>query len=373
MKLFYTSLIITAIVTTICSAISVPNSMNFLTRYLYHNISKDDNWIISPLSTHLVLSLAYIGADGETAKTFRHKLLLPNQRTTASEYRTIIGTLHSDKYGELNIANYFDAYAANIDFTHNTAAAKTINDWVKEKTHDKIDSVFGANALNSNTRALLLNAIYFKGTWSSPFNEEDTHLDVFYTSETAYIIHPMMIQEGYFKYEESEDLDSKILTMIYADPRFIMTIILPNKRTGMHHLESKLSNGFLYTDQAKKAKEHVLVRLPKFNIESTSELEATLKEVGLQQIFSNSANFSNMIEAESDFRISKIVQKAFIEVDEHGTETAKVFGDQVQRVSAKTDRRLFNADHPFMFYISASTGRFQTILFVGKVVSPSYK
>lgn len=294
----YTSLIITAIVTTIC-AISVPNSMNFLTRYLYHNISKDDNWIISPLSTHLVLSLAYIGADGETAKTFRHKLLLPNQRTTASEYRTIIGTLHSDKYGELNIASkiyvqdqyklkqeflltiedYFDAYAANIDFTHNTAAAKTINDWVKEKTHDKIDSVFGANALNSNTRALLLNAIYFKGTWSSPFNEEDTHLDVFYTSETAYIIHPMMIQEGYFKYEESEDLDSKILTMIYADPRFIMTIILPNKRTGMHHLESKLSNGFLYTDQAKKAKEHVLVRLPKFNIESTSELEATLKEV----------------------------------------------------------------------------------------------
>ncbi|KAK9731420.1 Serpin (serine protease inhibitor) [Popillia japonica] len=392
MTLLYTSLLITVTVTIIC-ANDVPISINYLAYNLYKTISKPENLIFSPFSAHSALSLAYEGTGGQTTSTFQDVLLLPDQNATALGYKSMMDTLNSAQNVQLNIANkiylqsdyklkedfrsiaqnYFEADADTIDFSQSSVAAEEINNWVKEKTQNKIDKLFDSDAFDSETRAVLLNAIYFKGNWLSPFRKESTRIDKFYTSDTEFIMHPMMFQEAYCEYTESAKLDAKILTLEYENTRFAMTIVLPNSKMGIVDLEQKLfSLDALDTAITTNSKDKVLLTLPKFKIESTLKLEDPLKEIGLQDIFTNSANFSNMIEGEPNLRINQVIQKAFIEVNEEGAEAAAATGIEAGTLSLVSQQPVFKADHPFMFYISETTGP-GTILFLGKVLSPTYE
>ncbi|KAK9731418.1 Serpin (serine protease inhibitor) [Popillia japonica] len=365
MKLFYTSLFI------IICAEDVPSSINRISPILYNAISEDKNLIFSPFSVHYsALSLLYEGSGGLTTATIRNALFLPDVEPTAYEYKTIMDTLNSAKNVTLRIANkiylqsgyklkrsfrlvtenYFDADAETIDFGQSVAAAEKINEWVKEKTHNKIDKMFKPDDLDSDTRAVLLNAIYFKGKWSLPFPKDVTRTAKFYTSDTEFIMHPMMYQAAYFDYGEFVELDARILRIKYENKRFAMTIILPNSRTGIAVLEKKLSHINLNTLKLAQSKGKVWLSLPKFKIESTFNLEDPLIEIGLQNIFTNSANLSNMIEGPSNLFIQRVIQKAFIEVNEEGAEAAASTAIQAVGISASINTLVFNADHPFMFY-----------------------
>ncbi|KAI4455250.1 serine protease inhibitor serpin [Holotrichia oblita] len=245
----------------------------------------------------------------------------------------------------------FDADVDSINFKNSAEAAQKINTWVKEKTNNKIDKLFDAGSFDGETRAVLLNAIYFKGDWLSPFPEDQTKTGKFYVSETKSISHPMMYQEGKFDVAANEELKAQILILKYSNPRFAMTIVLPDSRTGINDLEKKLSNIDL----------------------NTLETENINTELGLGGIFTNSADFSNMIEDEKHLVISKVLQKAFIEVNEKGSEAAAATGIQI---GPRFKPPSFIADHPFIFFITATleekSPTTKTILFSGKVVSPAY-
>lgn len=284
---------------TIVYASDLSTSIETFSNNLHKTISTDQNFIFSPFSAHSALSLAYEGAGGQTTISFQKALDLPGPNATAAGYKSLMDTLNSAKNVQLNIANkiylqkdnklnkdfrsiaqnYFDADVDITDFSKSAAAAEEINNWVKEKTQNKIDKLFDADSFDSDTQAVLLNAIYFKGNWLLPFRKEYTRPGKFYVSDDKFIMHPMMFQEAYFDYTESEALGAKIVKMKYENERFAMTIILPNTKTGIADLEKKLSNFNLNTLKLGKTEEKVLLSLPKFKIESTLKMEDNLKEV----------------------------------------------------------------------------------------------
>ncbi|KAK9731422.1 Serpin (serine protease inhibitor) [Popillia japonica] len=278
MKLFYTALVITGSVSIIC-AISVPASINYLNSILYDVISKNESFIFSPFGAHSALSLAYQGADGQTKRTLRTVLFLLGEMSTAAEYRKMIRTLTSAKHVQLNIANkiylqtgyqfkphfrfiaedFFYGEADTIDFRRSSAATEEINNWVKEKTHKRNIKLFSFADFGLDTQAVLVNAMYFSSAWSSPFNKKITRWDNFYVSDKETLTLPMMLQAGYFEYDELVQLDAKILSMRYKNRSFAMTIILPNSRTGINELEKKLPKYNLNMLQPKGIAEQELM------------------------------------------------------------------------------------------------------------------
>ncbi|KAI4454120.1 serine protease inhibitor serpin [Holotrichia oblita] len=345
---------------------------------------------------HALLSLAYQGAAGETYTSLQKSLGVPNSNETALAYKRSLDDLNSAKNITISIANkiyvqdnfrvkadfrstaqtYFDADIERIDFSENIAAANEINDWVKKKTNNKIQIVVDPFNFRERILGIFLNAIYFKGTWLWRFKKDATRSQTFYVSEDQTISHPMMRQTASFDYAENGELDAKILKMNYKNERFSMIIFLPNSKMGINDLEKKISNIDLNNLRTRKA--DVKVTLPKFKIESTIPLEDPLKNLGLEEIFNGTGNLANMVEYPSNFYFNKFIQKAFIEVNEEGAEAAAVTAgfSSMTLPSMPPIIPTFTADHPFIFFLTAKLGEESTagvtVLFAGKVVSPTY-
>lgn len=277
---------------------NITTSIKTLSESCYKSLAKEDNLIFSPFSVHAILSLVYEAASGKTASHLQEVLNLPNAKKTADDYKAILDNLNSTEKITINLANkiylpnnfklkskfrwtakaYFNAGVENISFTNSDAAAENINNWVNEKTNNKIQQIFNANDFNDQTKGILLSAIYFKGNWSYSFAKAMTYTEKFYISKTKSISHPMMHMTAPFGYMENAELDSKILKMDYGNKRFAMYIILPNARMGIKNLEKKLSSldvNHLQLSMMKK----VEVAIPKFKIQSTSELSRPLQKV----------------------------------------------------------------------------------------------
>ncbi|KAI4455145.1 serine protease inhibitor serpin [Holotrichia oblita] len=326
-------------------ASDVSDGINNFAYKLYNAVShKNKNLIYSPMSIHTALSFTYQGAVGETAESFRNVLNVPEQADTATAYKKIITSLTNTDKVQLRIANKiyvkneyklresfravaqesFDADIEAIDFNDGTNSANNVNQWIRNKTNGKIQELVKADDFNSKTRALLLNAIYFKGNWAKKFPAKNTQDDKFFTSETESINWKMMKQTGHFKYGQIDELDSKILKMHYEDKRYSMVIILPNSRTGLDDLEKKLIDKDI--NNFTTFPRHVIVTIPKFKLESDLQLKQPLSELGLAHIFSANANFSNMLDSDEPLSVDKVIQKAFVEVNEEGSEAAAATG-----------------------------------------------
>ncbi|GJQ83419.1 hypothetical protein Trydic_g14200 [Trypoxylus dichotomus] len=353
----------------------VSTGINSFAHKLYGAVSKKgSNLIFSPMSVHAALALTYQGAAQATARSFQRGLGVPDASETAAGYKRIVAALNSVENVKISMANkiyvksgyklkenfrsvadnYFSANAEAIDFTQKQKAAANINDWVKNRTNDRIQDL---------------------GTWSKRFNERHTHDDKFYTSETDTVDCKMMRQMGQFEYGELDDLDSKVLRLKYDGDRFAMTIVLPNSKIGIDDLERKLAdkdiNGFV------TAKRSVSVWLPRFKLESSIDLKQPLIQVGLGAIFSDGADFSHMLDSKEPLKVDKVIQKAFVEVNEEGSEAAAATGVFMMFRTAGRPANppaVFRADHPFIFYITAKLGdagnETDKILFMGKMVSP---
>ncbi|KAI4455150.1 serine protease inhibitor serpin [Holotrichia oblita] len=242
---------------TIICADDISSSINTLLKNFYKSIKKNHNLIFSPFGLHSTLSVIYEGAAGETATSLQNALNVWSAKDIAFQYKPILDNIDAAENITLNIANklyvqkdykinegfqataqiYFDVSIEAIDFTKRAAAAAQINNWVKEKTSYKIEKVVDADAFNPFTQAVLVNAIYFKGDWLFQFNEHFTVMHQFYISETESISHPMMYQEAPFDYAVNAELDAQILRLQHQNPRYSMTIVLPNSRTGIKKLE----------------------------------------------------------------------------------------------------------------------------------------
>ncbi|XP_030751112.1 antichymotrypsin-2-like isoform X4 [Sitophilus oryzae] len=373
---------------------TVVQGNGLFTKQLYDVLSKEKgNVFFSPISVHAVLSMAYQGSKGATHDALAKSLNLPDHIAAAEGYYDVLTQLNNISGVELALANKiyikdsltpkasfreviekkFLSGIEPIKFTESEKAAKTINTWVEQKTKDKIKNLINPGDLDDSTALILLNAIYFKGNWGLKFNKDATEKDKFYVNDNDSIEVDMMSNKGKFNYKEDQNLDAKVLELPYKNPDVSMIIILPNKRNGIAELEAKLVGVDLTKITENMFRPEVVVRLPKFKIETTIELNEPLKKLGLGVLFGQKADFSEMLESAEPLAVSKVVQKAFIEVNEEGTEAAAATSVGIMLMSMPLPPIPFTVDHPFLLVLQQKNKELSTtnLLFAGHISDPA--
>jgi len=345
------------------------------------------NIFISPLSVSMALGMAYNGADGET-RTEMHNMLEFGDLTAEEinkSYRSLINLLSSaDPDVTFEIANsiwyrtgfsilseflqlnttYFDAVVQALDFNR-TDAADIINGWVNEKTHEKIPTIVDS-PIDPYTVMFLINAIYFKGTWTYEFGPENT-LDVpFYLKDGNQITCAMMNHKATHGYYANDRL--QIADLTYGEIGFSMTIILPNAELDVDSVAADLTteNWEQWTNNLTETEINVF--LPRFETEYEIGLIPTLQALGMVQAFNSSqANFDK-INPDYDLYISNVKHKTYVNVDEEGTEAAAVTSIEIGYTSVGNEIT-FRVDRPFIFALREKSS--DTILFIGKIMNPN--
>uniref|UniRef100_A0A1Y1KYH2 Serpin domain-containing protein n=1 Tax=Photinus pyralis TaxID=7054 RepID=A0A1Y1KYH2_PHOPY len=355
---------------------------------------KGKNVFFSPISAHIVLSMAYQGAAGTTADAFSSSLHLGNENIAATGYHHVMSSLNSIKDVKLHIANkiyvmqgfplkekflksaseLFLSETESLNFAESENSARKINGWVEGKTNSKIKDLIDAGCLDALTRLVLVNAIYFKGNWAQQFKKEHTMKEKFYISEVESVDCHMMHLTRRFRYRADDHLQAQILEMKYTNENISMVIILPFKRTGIEELEKKLVDVDFATLSEGMRSMEVEVSLPKFKVETTMDLQSILTRMGLGVIFDQmKANFSEISNSDEQLYVSKAIQKAFIEVNEEGAEAAAATGAHVRRRRCleETEQQSFVADHPFIFLITTKPTELSDpiTLFFGRVLT----
>jgi serpin B len=213
---------------------------------------------------------------------------------------------------------------------------------------------------------VLVNAIYFKGFWDSQFKEKDTQELDFWVTPQSSLKASMMHQEQEFNYFENEQL--QVLEMPYQNKALAMIVLLPKKRDSLADFENTLNLESVLSWQNQLRKHKVRVFFPRFKIESQFSLNQNLIAMGASDAFNpNRADFSGMV-GRKDLFLSAVIHKAFVEVNEEGTEAAAATGAVVSVTSIKPPSPIFKADHPFIFFIRDNES--QSILFLGRILNP---
>ena len=373
---------------------------------LYNSLSENEtgNLFYSPYSISTALAMTYEGAEGQTAeemKTVFHfpefEILRPNSAAIYNlinknnkDYELSTGNALWVQYDypffyfyTSRDENYYGGKAAEVDFVGETEKSRqTINEFIEKQTKNKIVDLISQGMLSPMTRLVLTNAIYFKGDWVYEFDEGETRDREFSISENEKINVPTM-------YMKSEDIELnyanleklQILELPYKGNDTSMLIILP-KQGNFFDYEKGEQEGVYYTledinlsyekleeykSQMNETKlAHII--LPKFKFETEYLLNDVLSSMGMPTAFDQVlADFSGMGEM-TNLVISKIIHKAYIDVNEKGTEAAAATA-VIMQVRAAFGGENFEADHPFIFIIQEKeTGE---ILFMGRVADPT--
>jgi serpin B len=265
-----------------------------------------------------------------------------------------------------------DAYSAglfDVDFLSASEEARgTINAWVEKETRDKIKNLLPQGSVTRDTRLVLTNAIYFKGDWQDPFKKEQTKDLPFTTADGKKVDAPLMHRVGGYQYAETDAF--QVLDMPYTGRRISMTVILPRKADGLAGIEKDLNAEKLAaTLKTLRHEKQVHVHLPRFKVEKSFTLNKPLIALGMKSAFAG-ADFSGMHTGGEQLDISAVIHKAFVDVNEEGTEAAAATGVVVGVTSAAPPPkpRYFKADHPFLFLIrDHKTG---SVLFMGRLETP---
>jgi serpin B len=373
---------------------SVVEGNNKLALELYGKINDHQgNLFLSPYSISTALAMTYGGAKGTTAEQMAKTLQFPTAISVEQfhkEFGDIIKQLNAsgEKGGyELAVANAlwgqkdfiflpdfltlvktnYDGNLEQVDFkTQAEAARKTINGWVESKTKDKIKELIKPGMLDMMTRLVLTNAIYFKGKWATQFKPDQTQDAPFTLPDGKKVDINMMQQKGDLLYSETDT--SQILGLPYVNNDLSMIILLPKKLDGVKELEKELTAENLTGWTANMRKRQVQVFLPRFKVTSEFELAGVLAAMGMPDAFSNKADFSGMT-GNRDLFISAVVHKAYVEVNEEGTEAAAATGIVMKLTSIETPPPVFRADHPFIFLIRDN--QTDSILFMGRIMNPA--
>lgn len=352
----------------------------------------DGNLFFSPYSLSTALAMAAAGARGETAGQMARVLqftAIPPGRLPAAfgalrdrteavpggSVRLDIANALWPQKGYPFLEDYLEllrqdygAAAVPLDFRADPpAACRSINQWVQKQTRGKITNLVSPGSIDSQTRLLLVNAIYFLGNWASPFKSRSTSSGTFHSPGGREVYCRMMGQTGTFAYAETPDL--QVAELPYEGNDVTMLIVLPKAADGIGALEGSLSPARLAEWLSSLKPQRIDVQLPKFTQTGTLSLADTLRRMGMDLPFSPQADFSGMDGRTDSLRISAVLHKAYVRVDEKGTEAAAATA-VVMTLGAVMERPcpLFRADHPFLFLIrQRSTG---SILFMGRVTEP---
>jgi serpin B len=359
---------------------------------LYRRLATaDGNIFFSPWSISTAFGMAYGGAREKTAEQMAEAMrfsLAPNLLHPA--FKQLDATLEeaqAEGNVRVNIANslwpqqdypFLDSYLSLIEASYDSeitavdykteaaAARLMINGWVEEKTEDKIQDLIPSGVLNKMTRMVLVNAIYFLGSWEKSFNPKRTYDSSFYGGSNKPTPVKMMSQTEVFGYA---DLDSlQLLQLPYKESDLSMLVLLPAERGGLQRLESSLTAANLALWSQSLTERKVAVSLPRFEMTSQFELGESLQEMGMVDAFNpGAADFSGMDGQPGWLFIGAAIHKAFVDVNELGTEAAAATA-LVMVATSIPDWPTFRADHPFIFLIQDD--RTGSILFIGRLLEP---
>ncbi len=351
------------------------------------------NLFFSPYSISTALAMTYAGARGNTAKQMSQTLCftLDQKRLhpAFSAVETKLNEIRQKGNVQLSVANaiwpqkkypFLKEYTAlldkeykvtitPVDYKNKTEETRVlINTWVEEKTEKKITDLIKPGLLNSLTRLTLTNAVYFKGNWHNRFDTSATKQQPFWTTPEKSAKVPTMYKKAKFGYDERDSV--QILELPYIGKELSMIIFLPLKKDGLAELENKLSPQTLQDLTMYINNVEVEVFLPKFKMTCEFDLTKTLMAMGMTDAFSaKKANFSGMDGKTNWLYIGSAVHKAFVDVNEEGTEAAAATAVAMRALSIPMPPPVFRADHPFLFIIRDNTK--QNILFMGRVAEPA--
>lgn len=372
---------------------SVVEGNNTFAFELYAELRKiEGNLFFSPHSISTALAMTYAGARENTAnqmaQTLHFALGQAQPHSAFAEIGVRLRSVHQESGNQLNIANalwpqagyavleefiallkeYYRVSITPVDYEADTEAArKTINTWVAEKTQEKIKELIKERILDSLTRLVLVNAIYFKGTWASQFDKSYTQNAPFRLTSEESIEVPMMAQTQRFQYYENNRF--QILELPYVGHTLSMILLLPQQIDGLTEFEKTLTLENLQRWTGRLRERKVEVILPKFRLNSQFRLDSVLQSLGMVDAFKqDKANFAGIDGNEARLYIAAVIHQAFVNVDEEGTEATAATAVVIKARSAYAPPPTFRADHPFVFLIRDNdTG---SILFIGRVAEP---
>jgi serpin B len=362
------------------------------------------NLFFSPYSISTALAMTYAGARGQTETQMAKVLHFPtlagekvppepvmqegqfhsafgvvvkdlNQRAKKGNYElAVANALWGQKgYKLLNdflrlIETEYGGRLTEVDFvTATESARKTINAWVEEKTKDKIKELLKPGVLDTMTRLVLTNAIYFKGDWARQFKKDRTKQSPFTLASGEKVDAPMMNQTGEFRYMKAEDFQA--LELPYVDNELSMIILLPKETDALPKFEKTLNLEDFSQWLDRLHRREVIVSVPKFKMTSQFSLASVLTSMGMADAFSATAADFSGITGGRDLFISAVIHKAYVDVNEEGTEAAAATGVTMRLTSVgPTQTPVFRADHPFLFLIRDNHSG--SILFIGRLMNP---
>ncbi|XP_039902311.1 leukocyte elastase inhibitor-like isoform X3 [Simochromis diagramma] len=353
------------------------------------------NIFISPLSISSALAMVYLGAKGDTAAQMAQALSFSSGEGVHADFQKLNADINSPSasyilklanrlYGE-NTAHflpdfldatqkYYQADLKTVDFIGAPEACRAeINSWVEQQTENKIKDLLKPGTVRSNTRLALVNAIYFKGNWRNPFDEANTKEMPFKIKQNETVPVQMMYQMKKLPYNYIHDHGLQILELPYVNEELSMFVLLPAESSDgsdpLLKLEKELTQERLneWTDRKNMdVDSEVVLHLPKFKLEEDYELNDPLAKLGMKNVFcAGSADLSGM-NSEGGLFLSTVAHKAFVEVNEEGTEAAAATAGMVAFCMLREEH--FRADHPFLFFIRHN--KTKSILFFGRFSSP---
>ncbi|MEI6242896.1 MAG: serpin family protein, partial [Chlamydiota bacterium] len=254
-----------------------------------------------------------------------------------------------------------------VDFLHDSdEVAMDANAWISKKTSGKITGLIQKKDLTQDTRLLLVNAVYFLGGWSFPFQSSNTQKDFFYTSSHEKQEVSMMSQEHNFPYYEENGL--QIVALPIKNSTILCLLVLPTLSLDSISLSAESLSHWMN----HLCSENVYLKVPKFTFSSRLDLEKTLASMGMKKAFSSTADFSS-IDGERDLFVSKMLHQSYIRFEETGIEAAAATAVIMNMTTCwqKNPPIFFEADHPFLFLLVDKNS--QVILFMGKVENAATK
>ena len=358
----------------------------------YSEIAEKDeksNIFFSPLSISTAFSMAYEGAKENTASEMQQ--VFGFESDDAKRQKKVSELLsrfnpQDDKYN-LQVTNalwvkdgykikqdyldtaktHYSSTVDNVDFVTDDGINK-INSWVAEKTNEKIQDILAPGSTDELTRMVITNAVYFKGKWGLQFDSRNTADMPFWTDKENSVITPMMKEDAaMYNYADAGDLQALELNYLGGD--ISMVVLLPKERNGLESVEQSLSKEKLDSIMDSMTRQPLTVQFPKFEFETEYNLINPLQNLGLEDAFDRyNADFHGI--TDEQVYLEQAVHRAFVNVNEEGTEAAAITALVVRALSGSPEPVAeFVADHPFMFMIQEKeTGE---ILFIGRMVDPT--
>ncbi|XP_018420167.1 PREDICTED: leukocyte elastase inhibitor-like [Nanorana parkeri] len=372
-------------------------SYNEVCMKLYQKLIEDNdqNIAFSPWSIAAAVTMVYVGTKGNTEvqmsentgtvhiqnipRAFEELFSNVNQRRNQFILKTA-NRLYSEKsfhivqqYQQL-IKKHFRAEIQAVDFAQKAEDVRNkINTWVEEQTESKIKDLLPQDSVDSLTKLVLVNALYFKGNWDVKFPEENTEQKPFRLSKTKTKMVPMMFQRNKYNMFYIEELETKVLELPYVNKETSMIILLPDdikdNTTGLEKLQKELNYVNLkeWTSADGMMLTEVELELPRIRLEENYDLKSYLSKMGMSDLFNPEKADLTGISEKGNLYVSQIFHKVFVDINEEGTEAAAATG-AIATVRSGPIVVKVKADHPFLFIIRHN--KTKAILFFGAFTSP---